>query len=109
VGDNVGYGLILMKVAEKAELARRVAESLKWCACPIWHKRKPAQLSGGQRQRIAPARALIKLTARRCSCWTSRSSRSPQAAAIKCDRTQDDSGAGGHHLPASSRMTRKKP
>ena len=58
VGDNVGYGLIVRKVA-KAERAARVAEALRMVRLEGYEARKPSQLSGGQRQRVALARALV--------------------------------------------------
>ena len=58
VGDNVGYGLIVRKVA-KAERARRVTDALRMVRLDGYEKRKPSQLSGGQRQRVALARALV--------------------------------------------------
>lgn len=58
VGQNVGYGLMIRKVA-RPERERRVAEMLDLVRLPGLAGRKPAQLSGGQRQRVALARALI--------------------------------------------------
>ncbi|MCC6801745.1 MAG: ABC transporter ATP-binding protein [Anaerolineae bacterium] len=58
VGENVGYGLMIRKVA-KPERARRVAEMLELVRLSGLGDRKPAQLSGGQRQRVALARALV--------------------------------------------------
>ncbi len=58
VGDNVGYGLMIQKVA-RPERQRRVHEMLELVRLPGLAGRKPAQLSGGQRQRVALARALI--------------------------------------------------
>jgi putative spermidine/putrescine transport system ATP-binding protein len=58
VGENIGYGLMVKKVA-KAERERRVAEMLELVRLPGLEKRKPSQLSGGQQQRVALARALI--------------------------------------------------
>lgn len=58
VGDNVGYGLMIRKVA-KAERQQRVGEMLELVQLPGFANRKPSQLSGGQRQRVALARALI--------------------------------------------------
>jgi spermidine/putrescine transport system ATP-binding protein len=59
VSDNVGYGLMVDRVAG-AERARRVEEALALVQLDGLGDRKPDQLSGGQRQRVALARALIK-------------------------------------------------
>ncbi|WP_432461024.1 ABC transporter ATP-binding protein [Agarivorans sp. QJM3NY_25] len=58
VGDNVGYGLDVAKVA-KTERNRRVAEALEMVGLAGIEKRNPVQLSGGQQQRVALARAII--------------------------------------------------
>jgi len=58
VGDNVGYGLMIKKVASP-ERHQRVGEMLELVQLPGFANRKPSQLSGGQRQRVALARALI--------------------------------------------------
>ncbi len=58
VGDNVGYGLVVRKVA-KADRLRRVGEALEMVRLDGYEKRRPGQLSGGQRQRVALARALV--------------------------------------------------
>jgi len=58
VGENVGYGLMIKKVAQ-AERLKRVDDMLDLVQLPGFGSRKPAQLSGGQRQRVALARALI--------------------------------------------------
>ncbi|MDQ3880589.1 MAG: ABC transporter ATP-binding protein [Chloroflexota bacterium] len=58
VGDNVGYGLALRRVA-RSERRRRVAEALRMVRLEGYEARRPSQLSGGQRQRVALARALI--------------------------------------------------
>lgn len=58
IGDNVGFGLSVRKVA-KTEIARRVAEALEMVGLKGFEKRKISETSGGQRQRIALARALV--------------------------------------------------
>ena len=58
VADNVGYGLVVRKVA-KSERVGRVTEALRMVRLEGYEKRKPGQLSGGQRQRVALARALV--------------------------------------------------
>jgi len=58
VGDNVGYGLAVRKVA-RPERTSRVADALRMVRLEGYEQRKPAQLSGGQRQRVALARALV--------------------------------------------------
>jgi len=56
--ENVGYGLMIRKVA-KAERERRAEEMLAMVALSGFGGRRPSQLSGGQRQRVALARALV--------------------------------------------------
>ncbi|MGZ8513901.1 MAG: ABC transporter ATP-binding protein [Candidatus Limnocylindrales bacterium] len=58
VGDNVGYGLVVRKVA-RAERAIRVRDALRMVRLEGYEGRRPSQLSGGQRQRVALARALV--------------------------------------------------
>jgi spermidine/putrescine transport system ATP-binding protein len=58
VERNVGFGLERRKVS-KAEVRRRVGETLELVQLHGLGKRKPAQLSGGQQQRVALARALV--------------------------------------------------
>ena len=58
VAGNIGYPLAMRGVA-KAEIARRVAETLALVELPDYDKRKPSQLSGGQQQRVALARAVV--------------------------------------------------
>lgn len=58
VGENVGYGLMIKKVA-KNQITKQVDEMLDLVQLKGFASRKPSQLSGGQRQRVALARALI--------------------------------------------------
>ena len=58
VAENVGYGLMIKKVA-KSEREQRVKEALDLVQLVGMDQRRPSQLSGGQRQRVALARALI--------------------------------------------------
>jgi putrescine transport system ATP-binding protein len=59
VGQNVGYGLRRMALADEAR-KKRVQEALDMVQLGALAQRKPHQLSGGQRQRVALARALIR-------------------------------------------------
>ncbi len=58
VEDNVAYGLKARKVP-KAEIEKRVKESLELVQIGHLAKRKPNELSGGQQQRVALARAFV--------------------------------------------------
>lgn len=58
VGDNVGFGLRMKKVARE-ERRRAVLAILSLVSLDGLEDRWPAQLSGGQRQRVALARALV--------------------------------------------------
>ncbi|WP_159548109.1 ABC transporter ATP-binding protein [Streptococcus halichoeri] len=58
VFDNVAFALKLKKVP-KAEIAARVAETLKLVHLEGFESRPIQKLSGGQRQRVAIARAII--------------------------------------------------
>jgi ABC-type Fe3+/spermidine/putrescine transport system ATPase subunit len=58
VYDNVAYGLRLAGLP-KAQIARRVAETLQFVDLAGVVERWPNQLSGGQQQRVALARALV--------------------------------------------------
>jgi putative spermidine/putrescine transport system ATP-binding protein len=58
VEQNVGYGLMVRKVARRARAAM-VREVLATVRLEGYGDRKPSQLSGGQRQRVALARALV--------------------------------------------------
>jgi ABC-type Fe3+/spermidine/putrescine transport system ATPase subunit len=58
VYDNVAYGLRLAGLP-KAQIARRVTETLQFVDLAGVVERWPNQLSGGQQQRVALARALV--------------------------------------------------
>jgi spermidine/putrescine transport system ATP-binding protein len=58
VWENVAFGLRRKKV-DKAEIAKRVDESMRLVDLLGFEKRKPTQMSGGQQQRVALARALV--------------------------------------------------
>ena len=58
VERNVAFGLERRGV-DKAEVRRRVGETLELVQLHGLGRRKPAQLSGGQQQRVALARALV--------------------------------------------------
>ncbi|WP_246748704.1 ABC transporter ATP-binding protein [Rhizobium setariae] len=59
VRQNLNYGLEMEGLA-KAEIKRRVDETLASTDLTNFADRKPEQLSGGQKQRVALARALVK-------------------------------------------------
>ena len=58
VRDNVAFGL-KMKKTPKAELEKRVSETLKLVELEDKANSYPSQLSGGQQQRVALARAIV--------------------------------------------------
>jgi iron(III) transport system ATP-binding protein len=58
VGENVAYGLKLRKLP-KAEIEKKVEETLTLVGLEELYDRPPGQLSGGQQQRVALARSLI--------------------------------------------------
>jgi spermidine/putrescine transport system ATP-binding protein len=58
VFENVAFGL-RRKRASKAEIQRRVSETLEIVGLTGREKRRPRELSGGQQQRVALARALV--------------------------------------------------
>ena len=60
VADNVGYGLRQARPKmDRAEIDRRVAETLELVRLPKMGARRTWELSGGQQQRVALARALV--------------------------------------------------
>ena len=58
VRANVGYGLRLQRKS-RADIAKKVDETLKFVGLAGLGDRQPNQLSGGQQQRVAVARALV--------------------------------------------------
>lgn len=58
VGENVGYGLKVRKVA-RDEIASRVGQALADVRLDGAASRWPHELSGGERQRVALARAMV--------------------------------------------------
>lgn len=59
VRQNLSYGLEMERL-DKAEIRRRVDETLLSTDLAAFADRKPDKLSGGQKQRVALARALVK-------------------------------------------------
>ncbi|MGH8735310.1 MAG: ABC transporter ATP-binding protein, partial [Burkholderiales bacterium] len=58
VADNVAFGLKIRRM-DKAEIDKRVAETLELVRLPRMGARRTWELSGGQQQRVALARALV--------------------------------------------------
>jgi tungstate transport system ATP-binding protein len=58
VGQNVGYGLRVRRVARQ-EAARRVARALERVGLPGFEGRRASALSGGEKQRVALARVIV--------------------------------------------------
>jgi spermidine/putrescine transport system ATP-binding protein len=58
VGSNIGFGLLMRKVAKPERLAR-VENALEMVGLSGMGTRRVHQLSGGQQQRVALARALV--------------------------------------------------
>jgi len=58
VAENIGYGLSVAGVS-KAEISRRVSETLRLVRLDGMASRPARKMSGGQQQRVALARALI--------------------------------------------------
>ena len=59
VEDNVAFGLRVERMP-RAEIRRRVEDSLRLAELAGFNRRRPHELSGGQQQRVAIARALVK-------------------------------------------------
>jgi putative spermidine/putrescine transport system ATP-binding protein len=59
VADNVAFPLRMRTKLAKADMNRRVAETLSLVRMEDFGSRYPRQLSGGQQQRVAMARALV--------------------------------------------------
>ena len=57
VFDNIAFGLKIQKMP-KADIEKRVMESLKMMRIDMYRDRYPTELSGGQQQRVAIARAV---------------------------------------------------
>ena len=57
VYNNIAFGLKIQKMS-KAEIDRRVMDSLKMMRIDMYKDRYPTELSGGQQQRVAIARAV---------------------------------------------------
>jgi ABC-type Fe3+/spermidine/putrescine transport system ATPase subunit len=58
VRANVGFGLAMARVP-RADVARRVDETLAMVGLEAFAGRAPGELSGGQQQRVAVARAVV--------------------------------------------------
>ncbi|HCC36211.1 MAG TPA: polyamine ABC transporter ATP-binding protein [Treponema sp.] len=58
VAENVAYGLKLRKLP-KADIEKKVRETLALTGLGELYERSPGQLSGGQQQRVALARSLV--------------------------------------------------
>ena len=57
VYENISFGLKIQKMS-KAEIDKRVMDSLRMMRIDIYKDRYPTELSGGQQQRVAIARAV---------------------------------------------------
>ncbi|ERN43134.1 ABC-type sugar transport system, ATPase component [Rubidibacter lacunae KORDI 51-2] len=60
VAENLSFGLRMRRVAEPAEIARRVDAVARSLDIAHLLERKPRQLSGGQQQRVALGRAIVR-------------------------------------------------
>jgi len=60
VGENLAFPLKeLLRLKDRAEIKKRVAQMLKWIELPGIESKNPDELSGGMRKRVGVARALI--------------------------------------------------
>jgi phospholipid/cholesterol/gamma-HCH transport system ATP-binding protein len=60
VGENLAFPLReLLRLNDRAEIRRRIAEMLEWIELPGIEEKRPDELSGGMRKRVGVARALI--------------------------------------------------
>ncbi|MDR1947962.1 MAG: ATP-binding cassette domain-containing protein [Spirochaetaceae bacterium] len=60
VGENLAFPLKeVLRIKNREEIARRVAELLDWIELPGIELKRPDELSGGMRKRVGVARALI--------------------------------------------------
>jgi phospholipid/cholesterol/gamma-HCH transport system ATP-binding protein len=60
VGENLAFPLReVLRIRNKAEINKRVAELLEWIELPGIESKRPDELSGGMRKRVGVARALI--------------------------------------------------
>jgi phospholipid/cholesterol/gamma-HCH transport system ATP-binding protein len=60
VGENLSFPLKeVLRVKNKAEINKRVAEMLEWIDLPGIESKRPDELSGGMRKRVGVARALV--------------------------------------------------
>ena len=60
VGENLGFPLReLLRLRDRQEIRRRVAQMLEWIELPGIEAKRPDELSGGMRKRVGVARALI--------------------------------------------------
>ena len=107
VDDNVGYGLIVRKVAEGRARATGWPKRSRMVRLEGYEERKPGQLSGGQRQRVALARALVNRPRASC-CSTNRSVRSISSFARRCRSSSSRSSSRSGSPSSTSPTTRRR-
>ena len=78
VYDNIAFGLKIQKMS-KAEIDRRVMDSLRMMRIDMYKDRYPTELSGGQQQRVAIAPS--------CCCWMSLCPTWTPSCALICVRS----------------------